>query len=76
MILKVVTEVSLDFDLIGQSEVTTSLKYFTVVNLVFIFVPFLSKCFIDFVGMEDVQTVVHLSGHSCNMSVSFFNVDD
>ena len=54
MILKVVTEVSLDFDLIGQSEVTTSLKYFTVVNLVFIFVPFLSKCFIDFVGMEDI----------------------
>ena len=54
MILKVVTEVSLDFDLIGQSKVTTSLKYFMVVNLVFIFVPFLSKCFIDIVGMEDI----------------------
>ena len=54
MILKVVTEASLDFDLIGQSEVTTSVKYFTVVKLVFIFVPFLSKCFIDFVRMEDI----------------------
>ena len=49
------TEVSLDLDLSGESEETISLlKYFKVVNLVFTFVPFSSKCFIDFAGMEDL----------------------
>ena len=49
------TKVSLDLGLSGESEVTISLfKYFKVVNLVFIFVPFSSKCFIDFSGMEDL----------------------
>ena len=55
VILWAVTKASLDLDLRGESEVTISLlKYFKVVNLVFNFVPFSSKCLIDFAGMEDL----------------------
>ena len=49
------TEVSLDLDLSGESEVTISLlKYFKVVNLVLFVVLFSSKCFIDFAEMENL----------------------
>ena len=48
-------EVSLEVDLTGESKVTISLlNYFKVVNLVFTFVPFSSKCFVDIAGMENL----------------------